>query len=80
MLDRVTFTLTRKVDSTPVAATVGYVGISDKAVLKPSSKLEADQAYKARITTGARDGAGNALADDRVWQFTTVVSGKNRKG
>ena len=73
-LNESTFTLSSNSDSTPIAATVSYDGASNKATLVPSSYLEASQTYTAKITTGARDAAGNALANEKVWSFTTTAS------
>jgi hypothetical protein len=38
----------------------------------PASNLEPNTTYTATLTTGARDLAGNALAANRVWSFTTA--------
>jgi Bacterial Ig-like domain/Domain of unknown function (DUF5122) beta-propeller len=73
-LDETTFTLTKEGDSTPVPAMVSYDAANNKATLAPSSYLEASQTYTARITTGATDTAGNPLANERVWSFTTTAS------
>lgn len=64
-------TLTRSGDTTPVAATVSYEAASKTAKLDPSSALAASTSYAARVTTGVRDVAGNALVADRLWSFTT---------
>mgnify|MGYP003394219592 CR=1 FL=1 len=40
--------------------------------LTPVSHLEPNTTYTATLTTGARDLAGNALAANRVWSFTTA--------
>lgn len=69
-----TFTLSREGDSTPIAATVSYDAASNNTTLVPGSYLEANQVYTARITTGAKDAAGNALANEKVWSFTTTAS------
>jgi hypothetical protein len=69
-----TFTLSREGDSTPIAATVSYDAASNKTTLVPSSYLEASQTYTARIATGAKDAAGNPLANEKVWSFTTTAS------
>jgi hypothetical protein len=62
-----TFTLMR--GATPVPGTVTYGGIT--ATFTPESILENVTVYTATITTGAKDLAGNALAVDYVWTFTT---------
>lgn len=53
----------------PVAGTVAYVGTT--MTFTPASTLAADTAFTATITTGARDVAGNALAGNFTWTFTT---------
>src|SRR5437773_3116569 len=40
----------------------------------PFSSLAPNTTYTATITTGARDLAGNALATNFVWTFTTGVT------
>jgi hypothetical protein len=66
-----TFTLMDGV--TPVTGTVAYVGLV--ATFTPNSDLAAGTTYTAAtITTGAKDLAGNALASDYVWTFTTVAA------
>jgi methionine-rich copper-binding protein CopC len=62
-----TFTLMQGV--TPVAGTVTYVGTT--ATLTPGSNLASSTVYTATITTGTKDLAGNALASNFVWSFTT---------
>jgi hypothetical protein len=37
----------------------------------PASWLEPNTTYTAALTTGAKDMAGNALASNLVWSFTT---------
>jgi Bacterial Ig-like domain/FG-GAP-like repeat/RTX calcium-binding nonapeptide repeat (4 copies) len=71
-----TFTLIKQGSSTPVGAQVSYDSASKKATLNPGSDLEANTSYTARVTggsTGAKDPAGNALAQDRTWSFTTAA-------
>ncbi|MFH0920227.1 MAG: Ig-like domain-containing protein [Fibrobacterota bacterium] len=62
-----TFTLMQ--GSTPVSGFVSYSGVT--ALLSPYSNLTPNTVYTATITTGAKDLAGNALASNRVWSFTT---------
>src|SRR5439155_1707074 len=66
-LSHVPFTLQE--GATPVPATVTYVGVTP--TFNPLSALAPNTTYTATITTGARDLAGNALASDFVWSFTT---------
>jgi hypothetical protein len=54
---------------TPVLGTVTYVGLI--ATFTPTSNLTPNTLYTATITTGARDLAGNALAANYTWTFTT---------
>ncbi|MFH2119978.1 MAG: Ig-like domain-containing protein [Pseudomonadota bacterium] len=62
-----TFTLTQGV--TPVSGAVTYAGVT--AVFTPAADLAYSTVYTATITTGAKDLAGNALAVNKVWSFTT---------
>jgi hypothetical protein len=65
-----TFTLQQGI--TPVTGTVSYV--SGTATFAPATNLTTNTLYTATITTGATDLAGNALASDFVWSFTTGAS------
>ncbi|MBC7545592.1 MAG: DUF3494 domain-containing protein [Candidatus Sericytochromatia bacterium] len=64
-----TFTVTQ--GTTPVAGTVTYTGTT--ATFTPTAILAANTTYTGRLTTGAKDLAGNPLAGDVVWQFTTAT-------
>ena len=55
--------------SSPVSGTVNYAGTT--ATFTPSSNLAYDTTYTATITTGVKDLAGNAMAADYPWSFTT---------
>ncbi|HEX5914630.1 MAG TPA: Ig-like domain-containing protein, partial [Rubrobacter sp.] len=71
-----TFTLTKQGSTSPLEATVSYDGANKKATLDPTSDLEANTSYTARVTggsSGAKDPAGNALAQERTWSFTTAA-------
>jgi hypothetical protein len=60
----------------PVAATVSYAG--NTATLTPSSALAANTTYTATVrggATGVKDVAGNALASNATWSFTTGSTG-----
>ena len=51
----------------------GSVTLTDQiATFTPSATLSPNTTYTARITTGVEDLAGNNLAADRVWSFTTA--------
>jgi hypothetical protein len=62
-------TFTLKKGATSISGTVSYTGTT--ATFAPSSSLEANTAYTATITTGAKDAAGHALGVNFVWTFTT---------
>ena len=47
--------------TTGVTAAVSYAAATKKATLNPSSNLISGRTYKATVTTGAKDLAGNAL-------------------
>jgi hypothetical protein len=64
-----TTTFTVKQGTTAVAGAVTYAGTS--AIFTPTANLTASTAYTATITTGAADLAGNTLASNFVWTFTT---------
>jgi len=54
---------------TAVTGTVTNVG--QNAIFIPGADLAASTLYTVTITTGAKDKAGNALASNFVWSFTT---------
>jgi hypothetical protein len=64
-----TFTLAQ--GTTPISGAVTYAAAGTTATFTPSSNLAANATYTATITTGVRDLAGNALASNFVWSFTT---------
>jgi len=65
-----TFTLTGP-GATNVTGTIDYDAISHVASFAPSSVLASNTYYTATITTAAKDLAGNSLASDYVWNFTS---------
>lgn len=65
-----TFTLTQ--GTTVVAGLVTYTG--SKATFTSTSNLDNSKIYTATITTGAKDIAGNALASNHTFSFTTEVA------
>jgi hypothetical protein len=64
--------------TTKVTAAVSYAAATKMAILKPASDLSLGRTYKATVTSGAQDLAGNALdqnpsiADNqsKSWKFT----------
>ncbi|MFN0145377.1 MAG: Ig-like domain-containing protein [Dehalococcoidia bacterium] len=61
-----------------VAATVTYNAATRVATLTPSAPLATNTTYTARVLGGAtdpraKDLAGNALAANATWSFTTIV-------
>ena len=58
--------------STIVTGAVSYSGVS--AVFAPLTNLLASTVYTATVTTVATDLAGNPLASDYVWSWTTGVA------
>ncbi len=72
-INTTTFTLTGP-GLAPVAGAVTYVVASDVATFTPTNPLALGTTYTATITTGAQDLAGNALASDHVWTFTTSAT------
>ncbi len=69
-INATTFTL--KQAGTGVAGTIGYSG--NIATFTPSSALAAGTVYSGTVTTGAKDAAGNALASNYTWSFTTAAA------
>ncbi|WP_240720828.1 Ig-like domain-containing protein [Pseudarthrobacter sp. NamE2] len=70
-----TFTLMAPGATTPLSAAVTYDSTSRVATLNPSADLAAGTTYTATIkggSTGVKDLAGNPLASDQVWTFTTA--------
>ncbi|WP_035139885.1 DUF4082 domain-containing protein [Fischerella sp. PCC 9605] len=65
----------RDPNNTLVTGTVTYDAASNTATLTPSSTLAISTTYTATIkggTTGVKDQAGNALAQNYTWSFTTT--------
>jgi hypothetical protein len=65
-------TFTLKKGTTAVAGAVTYTGLV--ASFTPTNLLDASSVYTATISTGAKDVAGNAIAINTVWSFTTAGS------
>jgi len=63
------FKLATTVGDTPVAGAVSYA--NKTMVFNPTADLDAVTEYTATITTAVKDLAGNALAVNLIWSFTT---------
>jgi Bacterial Ig-like domain/Calcineurin-like phosphoesterase len=73
-----TFILVKEGTTTPISATVNYDATTKQATLKPTKRLAASTKYTATVKGGAggtKDLAGNPLAADKVWSFTTKRGG-----
>src|SRR5215203_2486571 len=71
-----TFTLTRLGDTQSLTAQVTYDAATKKATLDPNADLDPNTTYTATIkggTSGIKDLAGNPLAQDKSWSFTTAA-------
>jgi len=66
----ITFTL--QTGTTSILGAVTYTGTT--ALFTPASNLAPNTTYTGTITTGAKDLAGNALASNYIWNFTTGVA------
>ncbi len=65
-----TFTVTQS--GSAVAGTVSVAGAN--ALFMPTNNLGSNLNYVATITTGVKDLAGNTLATNKIWSFTTGSS------
>jgi hypothetical protein len=70
-----TFTVTDNASGLLVPGTVTYSGVT--AVYRPTNPLAASTLHTARISTAATDLAGNALAANYIWRFTTGATSDN---
>jgi Ice-binding-like/Bacterial Ig-like domain len=67
-----TFTLTAGTPAVPIPGTVMYA--NSRVVFWPAAHLAPNGSFTATITTGARNPAGDALATQRTWTFSTGVT------
>jgi hypothetical protein len=71
-LTELTFSIAERDTGTPVPeVNVTYEPLVRVATLTPSTNLASNTAHRVTITTGARDQAGNALAEAYTWDFIT---------
>jgi M6 family metalloprotease-like protein len=74
-----TFKLMKAGTTTAIGAVVSYDPTTKKAILNPNANLQSGTKYKAVVTTGAQDLAGNRLDQNsslsglqpKSWTFTT---------
>jgi hypothetical protein len=62
-------------DGSSVAGTVSYDQLNYTAVFTPTDLLDTSTNYTVTVTTAVKDLAGNALAEAKVWSFTTAGPG-----
>ncbi len=67
-----TSTITLNQGATTISGALSYTG--NTATFTPSTSLLAGTIYTITITTGAKDIAGNALAANTVFSFTTIAN------
>jgi methionine-rich copper-binding protein CopC len=60
--------------ASPVSGTVTFAAVGATATFTPAANLAVNTVFTATITTAVRDLAGNALAANKVWTFTTGTS------
>jgi hypothetical protein len=65
------FTLACDAPCVSPAGTTSYSASTHSAIFTPANELAANTTYTATITTAAADLAGNGLASNYVWKFTT---------
>lgn len=72
-VDAATFTLTAT-GGASVTGVVTYVAAGSVATFTPTAALAPSTAYTAKITAGAMDINGTALASNYTWSFTTAAA------
>jgi hypothetical protein len=68
-----TFTLKTSA-GTAVPGTVTYNSGTSTATLDPTTNLSNSTSYTATLTTGVKDAAGNTMAANYAWSFTTAAA------
>ena len=66
------FSLVRSSDGAAVAGAFRWSG--NTMTFDATADLAAGTQYTARVTTAAKDAAGNALAAEKTWSFTTAAA------
>ncbi|MFA5802459.1 MAG: M4 family metallopeptidase [Thermoleophilia bacterium] len=65
------FTLKRHSDGSAVSGSVTYDSGAHRAAFDPAADLAYETTYDATLTTAITDEAGNNLAQNQTWSFTT---------
>jgi hypothetical protein len=68
-INSLTFFLVKEGTRTKVPAKATYNATNKRVILNPGANLERGATYIARVTTGAKDLASNALMVNTVWKF-----------
>lgn len=63
--------------SPAVAGSISYDAAAQRAIFTPAGSLTASTTYTVTVTTGCADMAGNSLAADHTWSFTTGATAVN---
>lgn len=66
------FSLVRASDGSRVSGAFSWSG--NTLIFKPAAPLGPATWYTARVSTGARDSAGNPLAAEKTWSFRTLAT------
>ncbi|MGE3138879.1 MAG: Ig-like domain-containing protein [Thermoleophilia bacterium] len=74
-LTTASFTVARASGGAPVAGTVALSGAGNIATFDPAEPLAPGVTYRATITTAVTDLAGNPMAANATWTFTTQSGG-----
>lgn len=76
-MDATTVNDTSMTISPAVAGSVAYNATAQRATFSPTVGLTASTTYTVTLTTGCTDAAGNPLAADYSWSFTTGTTAVN---
>ncbi|MHB1390995.1 MAG: M4 family metallopeptidase [Thermoleophilia bacterium] len=71
------FTLRRHGDAAVIPAGITYDNATTSATLNPDTDLDYSTTYDAIVTTAVTDLAGNHMAQDYSWSFTTPAPPRN---
>jgi len=69
-LNLVTYTIKEGTALTGIAGSISYSGST--FFFTPAASLTANKEYTVTITTGAKNLAGDAMLNNKVWKFTTL--------